>query len=229
MDTKVNGKRAQQQAVPPAPIGEIVEASTTGFKAVAAARFDPPPFGTFVRSRADVRTTFGIVSNVEHVSIDPTRRAIPLGRTWDELRREQPQVLELLTTEFDAVAVAFREDDAAPVRAFLPPVPPRIHDFVYRCGPDDVAELTGDLSFIRTLAESGGTDELIAAAIRAAASDRDDARTYLLRAGREVADLYRQDYERARSILRRLDLRVAGDGRDHSPPSAVAVRRESEK
>jgi hypothetical protein len=91
--------------------------------------------------------------------------------------------------------------------------------------------LTGDLSFIRTLASSGlqASGELIAAAIRFAADARPDRRAFLLRAGREVADLYRQDYDQARSILRRLGMRVAGDGADHTPPSTVDMRRASEK
>src|SRR5437763_5958068 len=113
-------------------LGEIVEASTTHFRAVATETFSPPAFGSFVRTSDGSRTTYGVVAHVEHASIDPSRRAIPLGRTWDELRREQPQVLELLTTEFEAFCVAFVEEGHA-LCAYLPPVPPRVHDFVEAC------------------------------------------------------------------------------------------------
>lgn len=220
---------------PAAPaIGEVVEASTISLKAVAVERFDPPAFGAFVRVSTERRSTFAIVSHVEHASVDPTRRAIPLGRTWDELRREQPQVLELLTTEFDAVSVAYTEDGLDGMNPFLPPVPPRVHDFVYPCTDAEVHALTNDLSFVRTLASLGPAQaqaaaELIAAAIRGAAEARGDRRSFLLRAGREVADVYRQDYDQARSILRRLGMRVAGDGREHPAPDRVDMRRESEK
>lgn len=211
----------------PRAIGEIVEASTTRFRAVATEAFSPPGFGAFVRTASEERTTYGVVCHVEHASVDPSRRAIPLGRTWDELRREQPQVLELLTTEFDAITVAFAE--AGSVRPYLPPVPPRVHDFVAVCGAEEIRALTEDLSFVRTLGSSGlaVAPELVAAAIRGAAEHRSDERAFLLRAGREVADLYRADYERACSILRRLGMRVAGEGRDQSPPGAVALRGES--
>jgi len=186
-------------------LGEIVEASTTRLRAVAPQTFEGPAFGSFVKTSDGSRTTYGVVAHVEHVSIDPSRRAIPLGRTWEELRREQPQVLELLTTEFEACCVAFAEQDGA-LCAYLPPVPPRVHDFVEACTPAEIVDLTEDLSFIRTLGATGIpiVTELIAAAIRSAAGHHHDQRVYLVRAGREVADLFRQDYELASSIIRRI-------------------------
>jgi hypothetical protein len=147
------------------------------------------------------------VSHVQHASVDPSRRAVPLGRSWDELEREQPQVLDLLTTEFQAFSIAFAED-GGPIRHYLPPVPPRVHDFVTACEPAEVVELTEDLSFVRTLAACGPpvAAELVAAAVRDAAAHREDRRAFLVRAGREVADLYRQDYEQASAVIRRFGL-----------------------
>jgi hypothetical protein len=186
-------------------LGEIVEASTTVWRAVAPRTFEAPAFGSFVKTSDGSRTVYGVVSHVQHASIDPSRKAIPLGRSWEELEREQPQVRELLTTEFDAICVAFAEEGGH-VHAFLPPLPPRVHDFVEGCSPDEIVELTEDRSFIRTLGACGlpVVGELIAAAIRAAARHRTDERTYLVSAGREVADLFRMDYELASSIIRRI-------------------------
>jgi hypothetical protein len=186
-------------------LGEIVEASTTVWRAVAPRTFEAPAFGSFVKTSDGSRTTYGVVSHVQHASIDPSRKAIPLGRSWAELEREQPQVRELLTTEFDAICVAFAEE-ADTIHAFLPPLPPRVHDFVEACTSDEIVELTEDRSFIRTLGASGlpVVGELIAAAIRAAAIHRPDQRAYLVSAGREVADLFRMDYELASSIIRRI-------------------------
>ena len=186
-------------------LGEIVEASTTVWRAVAPRTFEAPAFGSFVKTSDGSRTTYGVVSHVQHASIDPSRKAIPLGRSWDELEREQPQVRELLTTEFDAICVAFAEERDT-IHAFLPPLPPRVHDFVEGCTPNEIVELTDDLSFVRTLGASGlpVTGELIAAAIRVAASHRADQRAFLVNAGREVADLFRGDYEQASSIIRRI-------------------------
>ena len=186
-------------------LGEIVEASTTRLRAVAPQTFEGPAFGAFVKTSDGIRTTYGVVAHVEHASIDPSRRAIPLGRTWDELQREQPQVLDLLTTEFEAICVAYAEENGA-VHAYLPPAPPRVHDFVYACDQQEIFDLTEDLEFVRTLGASGLpiVAELIAASIRNAAEHRKDQRAFLVRAGREVADLFRQDYELASSIIRRI-------------------------
>lgn len=188
-------------------LGEIVEASTTVWRAVAPRTFEAPAFGSFVKTSDGSRTTYGVVSHVQHASIDPSRKAIPLGRSWDELEREQPQVRELLTTEFDAICVAFAEDRDV-IHAFLPPLPPRVHDFVEVCSPDEIVELTDDLGFIRTLGATGlpVVGELIAAAIRVASAHRSDQRAFLVGAGREVADLFRQDYEQASAIIRRIRL-----------------------
>lgn len=194
---------AARGLVVPLAMGEVVEASTTHIRAVARTAFEPPPFGSFVRSVAQGRTTYAVVSHAAHTPLDPSRRAVPLGRPWEELLREHPQIAELLVTEFDGLIVAYAVDGE--LYAWLPPTPPRVHDFVYACGDDEVASLTEDLSFVRTLAAGGSplTDELVAAAIRCAAAVRDEPRAFLVRAGREVAALFRQDYERARSILRR--------------------------
>jgi hypothetical protein len=63
---------------------------------------------------------------------------------------------------------------------------------------------------VRTLGATGlpVVAELIAASIREAAVHRSDERAFLVRAGREVADLFRGDYEQASSIIRRI--RTAG-------------------
>lgn len=190
-------------------LGEIVEASTTDLRAVATQTFASPAFGSFVRTSDGERVTYGVVSHVQHATVDPSRRAVPLGRTWEELEREQPQVRELLTTEFQAICFAYAETDEG-INAYLPPVPPRVHDFVYACDPSEIVELTADLTFVRTLGACGlpVAGELIAAAVRAAAEERADKHAFLVRAGREVADLYRGDYEQATSILRRFGLRA---------------------
>lgn len=206
-------------------LGEIVEASTTDLRAVATQTFSAPAFGSFVSTCDGERTTYGVVAHVQHASVDPSRRAVPLGRTWEQLEREQPQVRELLTTEFQAICFAYVTNDGA-INPYLPPVPPRVHDFVYACVSGEIVELTADLTFIRTLGACGlpVAGELVAAAVRSAADQHADRHAFLVRAGREVADLYRGDYEQACAILRRFGLRPPGE-----PSSARSARRATER
>jgi hypothetical protein len=185
-------------------IGEVVEASTTRFRAIAVRVFEPPRFGSFVKVSSATGYSYGVVASVETASFDTARRAMAFGMPWDQLIREQPQLMELIQTEFDAVVIGYGAEGS--LHHFLPPYPPRLHDFVSACTPTEVAALTDSLEFIRTLAalRDAPVHELVSAAIREAsiARGRDDA--FVAEAARAVAELFKDDYDLAMSIVRRL-------------------------
>ena len=185
-------------------IGEVVGASTTRFRAVASKVFEPPRFGSFVKVSSSGGLVYGVVSNVETASFDSTRRAMAFGMPWEQLVREQPQIVELLQTEFDTVVIGYGDEDS--LHHYLPPYPPRLHDFVSRCPPTEVAALTDSLEFVRTLASlrDGPVHELVAAAIREASIARGRDAIFVNEAARAVAELFKDDYELAMSIVRRL-------------------------
>jgi hypothetical protein len=93
-----------------------------------------------------------------------------------------------------------------------------VHDFVFEAGPDEVNTLTADFEFLRLLAHinSVPTDELIAAAIRQAARARSTSDNefenvdnslsdeYLVEAGRAISQLFRSDYDRMISIVKKI-------------------------
>jgi hypothetical protein len=185
-------------------IGEVVSASTTRFRSVASRVFEPPRFGSFVKVSSAGDPIYGVVSGVETASFDSARRAMAFGMPWEQLIREQPQLVELLQTEFDTVVIGYGDEGA--LHHYLPPYPPRIHDFVSAAGPTEVAALTDSLEFVRTLAglRDVPVHELVAAAIREAsiARGRDDA--FVNDAARAVAELFKDDYETAMAVVRRL-------------------------
>jgi hypothetical protein len=96
----------------------------------------------------------------------------------------------------------------------LPPQPAEVHDFVYEAAPDEVNMLTSNFDFLRLLSHinSVPTDELIAAAIRQAARARESknskaastAEEYLIEAGRAISQLFRSDYDRMVSIVKKI-------------------------
>lgn len=187
-------------------IGEVIEASTTRFRAQREQLEGPPAFGSFVRVPfGEGITAYAIIYNVYETSLDPTRRPIALGLTEERLRVEQPQIYEMLRLEFEAAIVGFKDLGGA-INAYLPPWPPRIHSFVEECSPDEVMALTEDLDFIRSVNALPGlpADELIAAAVRSAYRNRDCDQSFLIKAGQEIALMLKDEYERARSILRRI-------------------------
>ena len=153
---------------------------------------------------------YALVYGATTASLEANRRPSALGfADEDEMRLQQPQIFELLRTEFSGLLIAYAEGDDKPLRRHLPPLPPRIHSRVYPCSPEETRLLTEDLSFLRgLLLPSGGalagvpSDELAAACLRQARDAHTDDEAFLLRAGRTLATLLSTDYERLQAILR---------------------------
>lgn len=153
---------------------------------------------------------YALVYGANTSSLEPNRRPSALGFVdEDEMRRQQPQIFELLRTEFSGLLVAYSPGDGKPLRRHLPPRPPRIHSRVYACAPEETRLLTEDFSFLRgILLPSGGalagvpSDELAAACLRMARECHPDDGAFLLRAGKALATLLANDYERLSAILR---------------------------
>jgi len=190
-----------------APIGEIMEANTTELTARCKAILDPPAFGSFAKVvEAGELTIFAVVYNTITISTYPGYRPDLQGKTLREMLAEQPQLYDLLATDFSGVIIAYQEGWT--VRHYLPPRPPQIHSPVYPCTVEDIRALTQEMHFLRAILQPMNakvpSDELVAALIRHAAAARGADFDFLVRAGKEVANLLRNDYDRLCSILRRL-------------------------
>jgi HAS barrel domain len=197
-------------------IGEVIESTTTSFTAGAYELLQAPPFGALVRAqaRSAAMAVYGLVYDIRTGSKEPGGRALVRGRTYSgrelydaEIYHEHPDLAEVLQTEFSAITVGFV--DGGNVHQYLPPQPPPVHYSVYECADAELAQFTEATDFFRTLlfAYQIPSDELLAAVIRAAARARaaaGDERAYLVHAGREVASLLKDDYDRLTAILRRI-------------------------
>ncbi|MCL5961761.1 MAG: hypothetical protein M1358_21015 [Chloroflexi bacterium] len=189
-------------------IGEVVEAGTTEFIAQSYELHQAPPFGSFVRTSDGALDIYGVVHLAKTTGIDPGRRPLARGKdeeSEEDIFRNNPELSELLRTEFTAATIGFRGSGA--VLQYLPPRPPRIHGFVYECSPGEVVAFTDRLDFLQTIATSGirgPVDELIAACIRSAAEARGGDRAFLIRAGKELAMLLGSEVGRLNGILRRI-------------------------
>lgn len=194
-------------------IGEIVESSTTRFTAGAYQLLEAPSFGTLVRAstRTDGRCIYGLVCDIATGSKEPGGRAVLRGRTYtgrilydEEIYREHPDLGEVLQTEFSAITVGFAEHDT--IYHYLPPHPPPVHYSVYECSPDELTRFSESCDFFRAVLFTPHIpgDELLAATVRTVASVRPDRWDYLIRAGREIASLLKDDYDRLSALLRRI-------------------------
>lgn len=185
-------------------IGEVIESSTVQLIAESRELHGAPSFGSFIRVDSKP-LVFGVVFNVYTHSVEQNRRPTAYGKTEEELRLEQPQIFELLKTEFQAVIVGYQDGRNDP-KQLLPPQPPRIHQFVYQCRPEEVRRFTSSWDYFRTILSVPKipTDELLIAVVRNALSVRYGETWYLVQTGKEISRLIRNDYDRLSSIIRRI-------------------------
>lgn len=196
-----------------ARIGEVIESSTIGFTAGAYQLLEAPPFGALVRAqtRRPGQVVYGLVYEIRTGSKEPGGRAVVRGRTYsgrelydEEIYHEHPDLAEVLQTEFAALTVGF--GDGGQIYQYLPPHPPPVHYSVYECDAEELLHFSSSSDYFRGVlfASHIPSDELLAATIRNAARARPDARAYLVQAGRELASLLKDDYDRLSALLRRI-------------------------
>lgn len=193
-----------------AHIAEVIESNTRQFVAEVYRDEEAPPFGAWVEVETDRgMRLLGLVSHVEVGSYEPGRRARAFQLSREELRREMPQVMELLCTTFRAQVVAHVDADGR-VRQTLPPHPASIHDFVRGCTDDTVREVGRPYDFLRTLVRNPDpavpVDDLVVAVLRRSyeAHPSREGEQALVAAGRALSRLLDDDHERLHSILRRI-------------------------
>lgn len=199
----------------PNHIAEVIETTTTEFLAQCLEpedlSFPPmPPFGSWVCSvdEESGNKIYAVIYYATTMPLDSVHRAVALGLSLQDLREEQPQIFAMLKTEFRAAIVGFEQPSytvgANPrVYQYLPPRPPQIHQAVYRCEPEAIVKFTTELEFLRTLLFITGApvESLIAAAIREVYQLRKADREWLIKAGRTLSVLLKDDYDRLRFIL----------------------------
>jgi hypothetical protein len=190
-------------------LAEVIETSTTEFLAQCLSPDDlklavMPEFGSFVKARDEEsgNQILAAVYSATTAPIDSVHRARALGLSIEELREEQPQIFAMLKTEFRAVILGF-SDTQDRCFQFLPPRPPQIHQSVYTCTDQETIAFSEQLDFLRPLLDIAGApnDALTAATLRHIYTIRQQDREWLIKAGRNLSLLLRDDYDRLRYIL----------------------------
>jgi hypothetical protein len=184
-------------------VGEIIEATAVDFGAQCYQLYELPRLGALVR--VGFPGVYGVVIRVTTEPLDPSRPVLARGElvsTEDELYRTNPQLARLLTSRFKALIVGFSAKDGS--QQYLPPLPPRIHSFIYICQPNEVVEFSANLDFLHMMVHSGqpGADEVVGACLREMAAAHSSSREFLLRAGKALAVGMASDLPRLNAILR---------------------------
>ena len=188
-------------------VGEVIEASTTGFTAQCYELYEIPPLGSLVKTKDASVELYGIVYNAATTSLEPGRRPIARGKdetSEEEIYRSSPQLLKLLKSEFGALVVGHKQDK---LYQYLPPQPARIHGFVYLCPPEEVKEFGQSFDFLNILINAQTpvpTEELVSAALRQMSQAHEDRHTFLVAAGKELALLLSGNLNQLKTILGRI-------------------------
>ncbi|MBN1692658.1 MAG: hypothetical protein JW845_03785 [Dehalococcoidales bacterium] len=185
-------------------IAEVIEASIVEFTAQCYELYEVPPLGALVKT-GDI---YGIVSNSETTGLEPGRK--PIARGKDETSEEavyesSPQLSKLLRSHFTAVVVGYKRDDR--IHQHLSPQPARIHGFVYLCPPEEVEEFSKSFTFLNILLNAYApipVEELIFATLKQMGHVRDDSRSFLVAAGKELAKQLSSNITRLKNILEKL-------------------------
>ena len=124
-------------------IGEVVEATPTTFVAQCYQLYGAPPLGSLARTGDPAIQ--GVVYHVVTEPLDANRPVLARGEsavTEDEVFRANPQLERLLTSRFEVLILGHRARGVDfPV---LPPLPPRVHAFVYACSAEETVRLARD-------------------------------------------------------------------------------------
>jgi hypothetical protein len=197
----------------PKRVGEIISSNTVSFIAQCIRNDNEnltlpqaPYFGSFVRAEGE-EIGFDILAVVYEISsgsIDSVHRPTAMNLSRVELRNQQPQIFDLLKTDFSAIVIGYLQNDK--IYQFIPPHPPQIHDFVYSCNSREVQQITQKMEFLRTLLNfgTGLSEELVAASIRFAYLSRGRDRDFLIEVGRELSNLLKDNFDKLSAILRRI-------------------------
>ena len=189
-------------------VGEVIEASTTEFTTQCYELYELPPLGGLVKTSVGEVELYGIVYHAATTGMEPGRRAIARGKdepSEEAIYKTNPQLLKLLKSEFSVLVVGHRKSDS--ICHYLPPQPARIHGFVYLCAPEEVREFSRSFDFLNMLVKASLTvpaDELIAASLRQMSQANEDRHTFLVAAGKELANLLSGQYQQLKAILGRI-------------------------
>lgn len=185
-------------------LGEVLQSTTAGFSAQARELDGAPELGSLVKVVNGDSPILAIVSEASTGGVEPNRRPGAYGLSREELALHQPQIFELLKTDFFGIIIGHLTAEV--YRAYLPPRPAAIHSFVYPCSETEI-ELAGtSINYLRVLtaAKLQVGDELVAASLRWFSNRMPQPQSYLLLAGKELLKILKDDYDRFLAIMDRV-------------------------
>lgn len=185
--------------------GEIIASDSQFLDAECHRLYEAPEFGSFIRAdcvQSD-RCHYAVVCAVSTGPFDGNRVVQAHRMAPGELEHRKPHLSLVLRTVFRARIVGHGAE-GAPAPG-TPPLPARLHCYVYPAAAAEVRAVTGTPAFLRALAQAQDVpkEDLLVAAIESARAAW-GPEAPVLGWGRYLARLLRSDYLLLEGVMARL-------------------------
>jgi hypothetical protein len=189
----------------PRRLAEVIEASSSVFRAQCYRLYEAPALGSLVAAGAP--SVYGVVCRVSTEPLDPSRPILARGesaQTEEQVYQDNPQIARLLTSRFEALIVGHESETG--ISHHLPPLPPRVHSFVKECSPDEIRDFSSGLDFIHLLVSAGpaASEEVIYACVSRLIEANSGAPDFRVQVGKALAKELAGDVPQLSAILRGL-------------------------
>jgi len=185
---------------------EVIASTLRNFTAQCWQWNQTPQFGSLAVVQSGKMKLFGLVSDVQTGSTDPTRSPFPYQKTEDELMREQPQIFEFLKTTFHIIVLGSEKDGSTSF--IVPEEPARIHAFISPANKTEISNFLTNSNFLPLLfagTESAAqVDELFLALLRTLTREQLLTTQLFEQFYQQLSLLYGNDYRRLKILLQRI-------------------------
>lgn len=149
-------------------LAEVTESSLHTFTAQCWEREVIPPFGSLVTIVTPERTLFGLVHAIKTGSMDSSRYPFPFKKTEEELRNEQPQIFDFLTTAVTCITLGYLEKGQ--IFYLASPEPAKMHANVQPATQDQYQRFFSSSHYLHLIFNQasllGSVDELLLALLK---------------------------------------------------------------
>ena len=186
--------------------GEVIEGNLSFWIGQSWEWNHVPEFGSLVVATSNNIKMYGIICNIQTGSSDPARKPTPYQKTEEELLRDQPQIFQFLQTRFNCVAVGYEQSKN--IFYYIPSQPTKIHTFIEHATTDDYQKFFSNNQFLNILfnqqSQIANFDELILAVIKNLHEKKCLDKTNLYDFIETLSILYKNDYQRLKTFLYRI-------------------------
>ena len=194
-------------------IGEVVHSTIFQWTSQAWQWDHHPDFGAVVCVQSGQILLFGVVYYIKTGSDDPVRQAFAYQKDEEELRQEQPQIFELLKTDFSAIPLGYQNGQN--LIYAMPPRPPKMHSFTRLATKEELVMLLDAAGAVHALFSQYQKieyfEELLLAFLRYLEQHNLVLRKLLMQISEQLSLVTANDYRRLKMFMDRVyDISISG-------------------